>query len=54
MHDMQTFELRLEIAPDANGSISAAVEKALIAMQNGLDEAGLDANVELEYDIEMD
>lgn len=51
---MQTFELRLEIAPDANGSISAAVEKALTAMQNALDKAGLDANIELEGDIEDD
>lgn len=51
---MQTFELRLEIDPDANGSISAAVEKAMAAMQNALDSAGLNACIELDGDVEDD
>lgn len=45
--ECQVFTLKLILAPDANGSIEGAYEKAFNAMQDGLDSAGLDGDLDV-------
>lgn len=44
---MAVFVFTLDINPDAEGSTTAALEKAMLAMQDGIDKAGLDGIIEL-------
>jgi len=45
--DQGIFHIQLELEPDANGDLEAALEKAIQAMQGGLDGAGLAGSIEL-------